>query len=658
MRVNRRSWQVAGLLAAVLCLSLPARGRQTPEDARAEARAGRFEEAAAIYRHIMQAHPDNVEALAGLVDALDARGQWRDAIAPLTRLVELQPENASRSAQLGRWESWLGGKRAQALAHLKRAATLAPENPTILVEYAEVLSWSAAGRPEAIRILRGVLEQHPEDVPAIARLAEILSWDDTTRAEARRWFERGLSLEPGNPALLVPHAEMLSWSGATRTQAMEEFDRVLATDPGNVRALDGRAQLLLWTGHSDEALALFEKVLALDASNVNALRGKAKILDNRGNTVEAHWLLQHAQNENPDDPETMVALARTNYELHQYSEARSLLERARGATGSEVESMQRDLLHATGTFVETGYGLRRNQGRLDYDQPEMLVSTRVGTSNRITFRYAPAFYRTTLQDFTANDFGIALDSEPSERTSLHAELGGETYTGAPPQLDGAIEFHFRWSPSWQFETGFERQAVEDSLLSTRGLIASGIFLGQVRSNLGHIGTSYSSSAHHYDFSVSYEDGMYTGRGLASNRRKGVDLNLGKSVRSDRPYVRLAYGFSYVSFDHDDDFQPGEATQRVTGGYFSPTTFLVNYGSIVLSQKLSRWLELEGGGTMGVQNVETTSSRLSNAQFASTASALLVWHIGPRDDLRMGYEFLNVFNAFDRNLYRVSWRHYF
>jgi tetratricopeptide (TPR) repeat protein len=658
MGVNRRSWRVAGLLAAVLCLSLSARGQQTPEDARAEARAGHFEQAAAIYRHILQTQPDNVEALAGLVDALDARGQWRDAVAPLTRLVELQPENAARSAQLGRWESWLGGRRTQALAHVKRGADLAPANPKILVEYAEVLSWSANDRPEAIRILRGVLEQHPEDVSAIARLAEILSWEDTTRAEARQWFDRGLSLEPGNPALLVPHAEMLSWSGATRTQAMTEFDRALATDPGNVRALDGNAQLLLWTGHSDEALALFEKVLAFDASNVAALRGKAKILENRGNTVQARWLLQHAQNENPDDPETMVALARSNYELHQYAEARSFLERARGATGSEVESMQRDLLHATGTFVETGYGLRRNQGRLDFDQPVLLVSSRVGASNRVSFRYAPAFYRTTLQDFTANDFGIALDSEPSERTGLHAELSGETYTGAPPQLDGALQLRFRWKPSWQIETGFERQAVEDSLLSTRGLIASGIFLGQVRSNLGRIGASYSSSAHHYDFSFTYEDGIYTGRGLASNRRKGVDLNLGKSVRSDRPYIRLAYGISYVSFDHDADFQPGEAAQRVTGGYFSPTAFVVNYGSIVLSHKFGHRLELEGSGTVGVQNVETTSSSLSNAQFASTASALLVWHIGPRDDLRMGYEFLNVFNAFDRNLYRVSWRHYF
>jgi hypothetical protein len=62
--------------------------------------------------------------------------------------------------------------------------------------------------------------------------------------------------------------------------------------------------------------------------------------------------------------------------------------------------------------------------------------------------------------------------------------------------------------------------------------------------------------------------------------------------------------------------------------------------------------------MGVQNVETTTSPLSDFQFASTSSTHLIWHVNDANDLRIGYDFLNVFAAFRRNIVRITWRHYF
>jgi hypothetical protein len=200
--------------------------------------------------------------------------------------------------------------------------------------------------------------------------------------------------------------------------------------------------------------------------------------------------------------------------------------------------------------------------------------------------------------------------------------------------------------------------VDDSLLSTRGELVGGLFLGQVRSNLATVGGSYSSREKNYDASLSYSDGIYTGRNLDSNRRWSLDANIGKSLHSYHPYLRVAYAMTYLSFDHDADFQPGAAPSRITGGYFSPTRYLLNSGQVFVSHDLGRRVRWDAGGTLGVQNSETTFSSFSKAQFASTFAAHLTWAVNAKNEFRTGYDFLDVYNAFHRHLFRFSWRHYF
>jgi hypothetical protein len=204
----------------------------------------------------------------------------------------------------------------------------------------------------------------------------------------------------------------------------------------------------------------------------------------------------------------------------------------------------------------------------------------------------------------------------------------------------------------------QRDVVDDSLLSTSGESAGGLFLGQVRSNLATVGGSYSNREKNYDVSVSYSDGIYTGRNIDSNRRWSVDASAGKSLHGYHPYVRLAYNLTYLSFDHDEDFQPGAAASRVTGGYFSPPRFLLNSAQVFVSHDLGRHVRWDAGGTLGVQNSQTTFSSFSSAQLASSFSAHLTWAMNSANELRTSYDFLDVYNAFHRHLFRISLRHYF
>jgi tetratricopeptide (TPR) repeat protein len=594
------------------------------EQARSEAAVGHVDRAVLLFHQILNTAPDNTDALGGLVDVLVAAGRWRESIPSLQHLVELQPNNAERVFQLGQMKSWLGSHRSAALDLLKRATDLDPTNVSHQIYYAQVLSWDEASRPQALSVLRSLLAAHPNDA-----------------------------------TLLLADAEILSWNRATRPQALDCYKKVLAQDSSNARALAGEAQLLAWSGHSLQALDMYEQILFWNPNDVASLRGEAQILGWRGGYAQARSLLQQAHNLAPDDSSVTLELARSEYELGDYDQARSDLALVKGTDTPDFTDLRRDIDHALGTYLEFGYALRRDGKRLDFDAASALISTPLGSANRLSAVYTPSLYRTAIRNFNSNYYSLMLDSHSSENVTTHLEAAERTYPGVSSQFEGAFDAAFNVRPSLKLTTSFDRQADLESLVSTLGAVTSSVFVGQVETNLATIGGSYSSSQHHYDVSLDYTDGMYTGQNLASNRRWGVDGNLGKSFHSDHPYVRVAYGFTYLSFDHDAEFEPGSgAPPRATGGYYSPTQYLLNYGQIFLSTNLGRHAKWDAGGFVGVQNADTTFTSFSSAQFASTFSTHFTWNMTAYNDLRLGYDYLNVFNAFHRHLFLVAWRQYF
>jgi tetratricopeptide (TPR) repeat protein len=594
------------------------------EQARSEAAAGHFDRAAQLFRSVLASTPENSDALSGLVDSLVATGHWRDSLPVLERLVQLQPNNAERVFQFGQMKSWQGGQRTAALDLLKRATALDPRNMKYQEYYAEVLSWDEGSRPQALSILKGLLDAHPNDENVLLTYVEILSWNRTTRPEA-----------------------------------LDSYRKVLTQNPNDARALTGEAQLLAWDGHSSQALGIYEQVLQRDPNNVAALRGKAQILGWRGDYAQAKNLLQQAHGLAPDDSATMLELSRSEYELGDYGQAREDLAEVKDIDTADYLELERGVDHALGTYVEMGYAMRRDGKKLDSDSATALVSTPLGISNRLSLLYTPSLYRTTPRNFNSNYYSLMLDSHLAEKVTTHAEVAGRTYPGVSSQVEGAFDATFNVRPSIKLITGFARQAGLESLVSTLGATTGGVFVGQVETNLASIEGSYSNSEHHYDVSLTYTDGLYTGQNLASDRRWSVDGNFGKSLRGGRPYLRAAYGFTYLSFDHDAEFEPGSgAPTRVTGGYFSPTRYLLNYGQLFLSTDLGRRAKWDAGGFVGAQNSQTALTSFSNAQLASTFSTHFTWSVADNSDLRLGYDYLNVFNAFHRHLFLVSWRQYF
>lgn len=594
------------------------------DQAQSQAASGNLDRATELFQQVLKTDPDNLIALRGLTDALVAQGRWRAAVEPLERLDQLQPNDAARVFQLGQMESWQSGHRDQALAFLKHAAELDPSNLQYQKYYAQVLSWNDATRPEAIKIYQQTLRSSPNDLD-----------------------------------LLVTYAEMLSWSHSTRPEALDCYKKVLAQDPHNVRALAGEAQLLSWSGHSSDAMDLYAQALSLDPSSAASLRGEAQILGWRGDYRQALDLAQQAHAIDSADPATTLELAQAEYDMGHYAEAKRDLAQVTTVDTPDYLNLKHDVDHALGTYVQLGYAMRRDGEMLDYDSVDALVSTPLGSENRLSALYQLFRYRTNTGDFSSNYYALLLDSEPSDSIATHAEVAGRTYPGVSGQIEGAFDSTFTVRPSFKLQLGFNRESDQETLVSTLGADVSGVFVGQVQTNLASIGGSYSSSTYHYDASLTYTDGVYTGQNLASNRRSGFDGQLGKSVRGDHPYIRAAYGFTYLSFDHDAEFVPADGDPpRITGGYYSPTKYLLNYGQLTFSGNFGRRAKWDLGGFAGVQNAQTAFTSFSSAQLASTFSTHLTWSMTSSDEIRLGYDYLNTFNAFHRHLFFVSWRHYF
>lgn len=618
---------------AVLILGLAfapvANAAQSPQssildEAKAQVANGHLDQAIPLFQQVLKQDPDNIAALQGLVDALVAQGHWQSAVEPLEHLNQLRPNDAQRIFQLGQMESWRSGHRNQALALLRRASELDPSNLTYAKYYARVLSWGS-----------------------------------TTRLEAMKIYQQSLRASPNDVDLLMAYAEILSWNRATRAESMDDYKKVLAQDPHNAPALTGEAQLLSWSGHSSQAMDIYTQILSQDPNNVAALRGEAQIDGWRGDSREALKLAQQAHALDAGDSAATLELAQAEYDMGHYAEARSDLSQVQDVDSPDYINLKHDVDHALGIYVELGYALRRDGHRLDYDSADTLISAPLGARNRLSAIYQPFRFRTDQGDFNSNEYALMLDSQPSDTVATHAYVVGRTYPGVNSQIEGGFDTTLTVRPSFKLQMAFDRQSDQESLVSTLGADESGVFVGQVETNLGSIGGSYSNSQHHYDLSLTYTDGVYTGENLASNRRWSFDGDFGKSIRGDHPYIRAAYGFTYLSFDHDAEFEPGSgASPRITGGYYSPTRYLLNYGQLLFSGNFGSHAKWDFGGFVGVQNAETAFTSFSNPQFASTFTTHLTWSMTTNNELRLGYDYLNTFNAFHRHLFLVSWRHYF
>lgn len=231
-------------------------------------RAGRLDQAAAIYDRVLAANPDNVEALhfRGVIDAQHER--FDEAAERLQRAVELQPENPHFWSNLATVRQALGELEAAEEA-CRRAIQLRPQNADALTNFGNVLA--AQGKlKDALTAYHAAVKVEPEHRDALNNLG--LTLRDLGRGElALSVFQEVVHLAPEFAEAHLNLADALlaagrfqegweeyAWRWKTRQGAasLRAFEQPL----WNGEPLNGR-RLLVWGGGEVDEQIFFASLL-------------------------------------------------------------------------------------------------------------------------------------------------------------------------------------------------------------------------------------------------------------------------------------------------------------------------------------------------------------------------------------------------------------
>jgi len=232
--------------------------------------AGRLAEAETLYARILDAMPDQPDALhlRGMLAA--QTGRTEEALALIGAAIRHRPDahgfHANRAKVLA-----ASGRNDAAAAQLHRALALQPDDADAWVQ------------------LAGVSSKRDDDdatIAALSRTVALVPADAEMRGHlALRLYERGRArLEGGQAALALPDL--------ARAAALAPPDAELLFQLANARAM---------TGDRAGALAVYRRTLALAPDHPGALRNQGVVAGHAGRLDEAIPTLARAHRLTPED---------------------------------------------------------------------------------------------------------------------------------------------------------------------------------------------------------------------------------------------------------------------------------------------------------------------------------------------------------------------
>jgi predicted Zn-dependent protease len=205
---------------------------------------GRFDEAARIYRELLQSRPDDSGLLMNLGMALAMGGHEADAVAPLERAIKLKPTLTPALMFLG--SSYLAlGEPQKAIAPLERAVAAQPSD----LEHRRLLASAYAGtgrHADAATQLRRATELDPKLPAGWFALGHAYN---AVAQDAMATFEERPADGPWRQLLL---ADALFADGRL-TDAFHLYRDSLESLPAMVTVHDSIATIYEKTGHADWA---------------------------------------------------------------------------------------------------------------------------------------------------------------------------------------------------------------------------------------------------------------------------------------------------------------------------------------------------------------------------------------------------------------------
>ena len=329
----------------------------------AEFKASRYSETIRNARGVLESHPDHAVAWLFVGAGYASLNQPSEAVEPLNRALALRPDDGNGRLLLGRALASLG-RHAEAAAELRRAGRLLPHNPRIFY----VLQRSYAAVRDA------ALERLDRTAPRSVYWLALAADREARLGHLGRAFQQyraALALRPDLPGLHAAVADIYERAGY-RDWAAVERRRAGRTPPPDCarpsRACDylrgdlagvvsssPRAyspEALYWTAKASAALAetAAEAVHALgDSAESHELRARA--LDIRGRNPEAAAEWRRAAVLAPENPALRLALALTLRSAGDHGAAKPLLRRL---LDTDLDSVEWNYLYGDSLLAADG----------------------------------------------------------------------------------------------------------------------------------------------------------------------------------------------------------------------------------------------------------------------------------------------------------------
>jgi tetratricopeptide (TPR) repeat protein len=236
-----------------------------------EQHAGRFAEAAEIYRKILATWPGIAEVHNNLGTALCQQGQFDEALPQFEQAIALKPDLADAHNSLGNLLRQQG-KLEQAVIRYEQALALRPDYVEGYNNLGNLLRQQ--GQLErAVALFEHAIALRPDYAEAHNNLGNVL-WQQGKRQQAVARFEHALSLRPDLPEAHYSLG-IADWYDDKFDQAVARFEQAIALRPDYAEAHNNLGSTLREQFKLTEARQAFERLLALRPDSANAQLGLA-----------------------------------------------------------------------------------------------------------------------------------------------------------------------------------------------------------------------------------------------------------------------------------------------------------------------------------------------------------------------------------------------
>jgi tetratricopeptide (TPR) repeat protein len=217
-------------------------------------RRGLLDQAAALYRRVLEASPEQADALHLLGRIAEARGDLAQALALIERAITANGRVSAFHASRGSVLLSLG-RAEDAARSLRQALSLEPNSAEAhnVLGNAMLALGDATTAIECYQWALALRPQYPEARNNLGSALRAMGRLEEAEAE----LARAIALRP-NYASALANLGLVLQERARYGEALEIYDRAIAADPAHAAARGNRAMLLLLLGSLREGFAEYE----------------------------------------------------------------------------------------------------------------------------------------------------------------------------------------------------------------------------------------------------------------------------------------------------------------------------------------------------------------------------------------------------------------